>query len=279
MNHVPHIKHIWHTWVCNVNHVMSCQINDTRHDSHYTLMCVICVWYGGRDSLCVMGIIHLNDTCMLRITYYTHECVMWIMAWFTLHTHVCHTCLIWGTWFIVCNGYHPSEWYTYVTYHPYDWHGYVMSCECAYVRVGVCVWVCVCVCVCVRVCVCLCVCMCEVIIGKWWWDILHMHHFMSHFDDSSKHDAFVRVTYFVLACDSFIRVTWLGHVCVAWLIHTCDMTPSYVWHDSFICVTRLGHTLSRVWMSHVYIYIIQYMNTSTYNTEYRLFCRALLCLT
>jgi len=29
--------------------------------------------------------------------------------------------------------------------------------------------------------------------------------------------------------DSFIRVTWL--------IHMCDMTHSYVWHDSFICMT------------------------------------------
>jgi len=34
--------------------------------------------------------------------------------------------------------------------------------------------------------------------------------------------------------DSFIRVTRL--------IHTCDLTHSYVWHDSFIRVTRLIHT-------------------------------------
>jgi len=26
---------------------------------------------------------------------------------------------------------------------------------------------------------------------------------------------------------------------VTWLIHQCDMTHSYVWHDSFICETRL----------------------------------------
>jgi len=26
-------------------------------------------------------------------------------------------------------------------------------------------------------------------------------------------------------------------ICVTWLIHMCDMTHSYVWHDSFICVT------------------------------------------
>jgi len=36
-----------------------------------------------------------------------------------------------------------------------------------------------------------------------------------------------------------------------WLIHMCDMTHSYVWHDPFICVTWLIHmcdmTHSHVW--------------------------------
>jgi len=31
------------------------------------------------------------------------------------------------------------------------------------------------------------------------------------------------------------------HVCVTWLVHMCDMTHSYVWHDSFMCVTWLIH--------------------------------------
>jgi len=36
--------------------------------------------------------------------------------------------------------------------------------------------------------------------------------------------------------DSFIRVTWLivchdSFICVTWLIHVCGMTHSYVWHD------------------------------------------------
>jgi len=30
-------------------------------------------------------------------------------------------------------------------------------------------------------------------------------------------------------------------VCVTWLIQMCDMTHSYVWYDSFICVPRLIH--------------------------------------
>jgi len=69
--------------------------------------------------------------------------------------------------------------------------------------------------------------------------------------------------------------SWHTFVRVTWLIHMCDMTHSYVWHDSLICVTWLFHTcdttysytcartrdvvqtLSRingschVWMSHV----------------------------
>jgi len=40
-------------------------------------------------------------------------------------------------------------------------------------------------------------------------------------------------------------------ICVTWLIHMCDMTHSHVWHDSFIYVTWLIHmcdmTHSHVW--------------------------------
>jgi len=31
-------------------------------------------------------------------------------------------------------------------------------------------------------------------------------------------------------------------ICVTWLIYICDMTHSYVWHNSFICVTCLDLT-------------------------------------
>jgi len=30
-------------------------------------------------------------------------------------------------------------------------------------------------------------------------------------------------------------------ICVTWLIHMCDVTHLYVWHDSFVCVTLLNH--------------------------------------
>jgi len=61
--------------------------------------------------------------------------------------------------------------------------------------------------------------------------------------------------------DSFICVPWLGNSLkwlihtstprVTWLIHMCDMTHSYVWHDSSICVTWLIHTPD---MTHSYVW-------------------------
>ena len=30
-------------------------------------------------------------------------------------------------------------------------------------------------------------------------------------------------------------------ICLTWIIRMCDMTHSYVWHDSFVCVTWLSH--------------------------------------
>jgi len=70
----------------------------------------------------------------------------------------------------------------------------------------------------------------------------------------------------------FKRVTWLIHmfgmthsyvwhdsfICVTWLVYTCDMTIRicgmanlYVWHDSFICVTWLLHMFD---MTHSYVW-------------------------
>ena len=44
---------------------------------------------------------------------------------------------------------------------------------------------------------------------------------------------------------------WMGPIIhVICLIHMCDMTHSYVWHDSFICVTWLIHVTRRdLWWS------------------------------
>ena len=45
--------------------------------------------------------------------------------------------------------------------------------------------------------------------------------------------------------DSFILQHHVWHdsfTCVTWLIHMCDMTHPYVWHDSFIRLIWLIHT-------------------------------------
>jgi len=53
-----------------------------------------------------------------------------------------------------------------------------------------------------------------------------------------------------VSCHGFVHVTWLTHIRVM-----CDMTHSYTWHDSLICVTWLIHTcdmnISYVCMTHL----------------------------
>ena len=52
---------------------------------------------------------------------------------------------------------------------------------------------------------------------------------------------------------------WLIHIdhlvmnesCVTWLIHMCDMTHSYVWHDSFICDMTHSYV---TWLIHILIH-------------------------
>jgi len=41
---------------------------------------------------------------------------------------------------------------------------------------------------------------------------------------------------------------------VTWLMHMCDMTHSYVWHDSCICVTWLIHMYD---MTHAYVFMCE----------------------
>ena len=54
----------------------------------------------------------------------------------------------------------------------------------------------------------------------------------------------------LIYCRVFMCVSWLIH-CVAWLIHMCGVTHSYVWNDSLIFLSCLIHMSgiphSRVW--------------------------------
>jgi len=55
------------------------------------------------------------------------------------------------------------------------------------------------------------------------------------------------------------------HKCASWLIHMCDTTHSYMWHDSFIWVTWLTYQCHTVWCRaqsihmHIHIYIYTYV--------------------
>jgi len=69
------------------------------------------------------------------------------------------------------------------------------------------------------------------------------------------HGSFLCLTWLIHVCDMTHSYVWhdsfcVWHdslICLTWLIHVCDMTHSYVWthscvwHDSFICVTWLIH--------------------------------------
>ena len=59
-------------------------------------------------------------------------------------------------------------------------------------------------------------------------------------------------TWLIHMCDMTHWYVWHdSFLCVTWLIHMCDMTHSYVWHDSFICVTWLIHMCD---MTHSYVW-------------------------
>jgi len=91
-----------------------------------------------------------------------------------------------------------------------------------------------------------------------WCDISMSHRY----DVSMRHASFVRViwlnsitgctcvTWLISTCEMTFIVCDMTHshvwhasfVRVTWLIHMCYTTHSYVWHDSFICVTWPIHT-------------------------------------
>jgi len=80
------------------------------------------------------------------------------------------------------------------------------------------------------------------------WDMTHSYvwhvSFMCDVTDAYTYataNSSPRYAWLIRRCDthdSFICVTrYAFHE--PWLIHTCDMTHSYMWHDSYICVIWL----------------------------------------
>ena len=79
----------------------------------------------------------------------------------------------------------------------------------------------------VCMCVCVCVCVCDqATLSRWRRTLILCAPNVS--------DALIRVCH-----DSFIRVTWL--------VHMCDMTHPYVRHAVFMCAQRLSAEVSCVW--------------------------------
>jgi len=58
------------------------------------------------------------------------------------------------------------------------------------------------------------------------------------------------VTHSYVWHDSFMCVPWFIHICVTWLIHMCDVTHLHVWRDSFINETWPIHMCD---MTHWYV--------------------------
>jgi len=73
---------------------------------------------------------------------------------------------------------------------------------------------------------------------------------------SLRHPVYVkRLIHICATRKSCICATWLAScicICMTWLVHICDMTRSYVWHDSCICATWLVHICA---VSHSYMCI------------------------
>ena len=101
----------------------------------------------------------------------------------------------------------------------------------------------------------------------------HMNSYVRHepLTCATCHDSFVCVPWLIHMCDmthSYVRhdsfmcdmthshVRHDSFICATWLIHMCDMTYLCLWHDSFICVTWLIHMCD---MTHSYVWHDSFM--------------------
>jgi len=77
--------------------------------------------------------------------------------------------------------------------------------------------------------------------------LMHMcdmaHSYVWHDSSILWHDSFMFKSS-VCVCLNYmsLQLNDEAKVCVTWIIHMCDMTHSYVWHDAFIRVTWPTHT-------------------------------------
>jgi len=104
------------------------------------------------------------------------------------------------------------------------------------------------------------------------------------------HDSFICVTWLIHTCDMTHSYVWHdSSICVTWLIHMCDVTPSQVWHDSFVCVAWCGHdclcdmTHSHVWcdlftcVTFIFVTWLLHMRDITHSYVWRDLFRRVTC--
>ena len=79
-----------------------------------------------------------------------------------------------------------------------------------------------------------------------------LQHAATHYSTATDAQGCMCVEWLIHTCDMTHAFEWHdSFTCVTWLIHMCDMTHSHVWHDSFICVIWLIHMCD---MTHSYVW-------------------------
>jgi len=180
--------------------------------------------------------------CDMTHTYVWHDlyiCVTWLIHKCDMtHSYVWHDSYICVTWLIhMCDMTHTYVWHD--VWHDLSIH-VTWLCLC---DMTVSVW---------QDCVCVTgLCLCDRTVSVWHDYVCVIWLCLCDMNVSVWHDC-VCVKWLCL-CDMTVSV-WQETECmisVTWLIHMCDMTHSYVWHDPFIRVTWLIHMCampcSHVW--------------------------------
>ena len=170
--------------------------------------------------MCVVTHSHVRHDSFTRVTWLiqtSHSCVhnKYTIMWHDTLIHTCHLIHMWHvTHMHMCHS-HSYMSHSFICVTLYVWfHMCYFTCVTSYVWLHTCDFICV--------------------ISYVWF---HMCDFICVISYVWFHTCFT------------VAGVWLTRMSHVWDIQMCDMTHSFVWHDSFICVwlTRMSH----VWINHV----------------------------
>jgi len=246
--------HVWYdSFTCDMTHLHA------SHDSYMSGEWLICVWHA--SSVCKTWLIRVRHASFTRETWLTqmwHGYVPWLIRMCAMtHSCVCHDSFICVPWHtcecVVAHTWHTCEWVSFTltslihtAHSPYSKklvvrhmsHGFITTLwDMDLINKECDMWV-----------------TCHTVYLSQWWEACLIH--MSH--DSLKCSCVIRDRSPSYVTHEYIHRYELSHVthewihmhklsrvwhnlciCVTWLIHTYDMNPSYMFRDSFVCVTRL----------------------------------------